>query len=112
ARATNLKWPSLSPDGSFMDLPYWFCSIDCYKNEIRKQIDRRYDFNCVAEDDIGYIERLQKVREEYYASMSLFRHPFRVEATYMQAEKDKAVAEFKSKQIKGITAAEDQLQKR
>lgn len=95
-----------------MDLPYWFCSIDCYKNEIRKKIDRRYDFNCEAEDDIGYIERIQKAREEYYASMSLFRNPFSVEAKYVQAEINKAVAEFKNKKVQGIMAAEDQLHKR
>ena len=95
-----------------MDLPYWFCSIDCYKNEIRKRLDRRYDFNCEAEDDIGYIERIQNAREDYRTSVNLFLHPFRVEAKYIQAEIDKAVAEFKNKKVQGIMAAEDQLHKR
>jgi hypothetical protein len=32
-RPTDLKSPSefLEPDGTFMSLPYWFCSIECYK---------------------------------------------------------------------------------
>jgi hypothetical protein len=53
-RPTDLKSPSefLEPDGTFMSLPYWFCSIECYKKSVHKYLeDKRYDFDNEPQDD-------------------------------------------------------------
>jgi hypothetical protein len=51
ARPYALKMPEcnnlyhLSSDGSLANTDYWFCSIDCYKREVRKYLDKRLDFD-------------------------------------------------------------------
>jgi hypothetical protein len=48
ARPSNLDvtgYPYLKPDGSCNKTEYWFCSIDCYQDEVRKTLDREFDYD-------------------------------------------------------------------
>jgi hypothetical protein len=57
---------SLASDGSFMNMPYWFCSVECYKKSVRKYLDTRYDFDKQPEDDEEYCARVAAAYEDYY----------------------------------------------
>src|SRR4051794_14606799 len=75
ARSRNIETcPELflEADGTFLGLPYWFCSAECYKKTIGKFLDPRYHVDKKAEDDAEYEVIFQKARADYAAETSKF----------------------------------------
>jgi hypothetical protein len=67
-RSNDLDSPSeqLDKDGTFFGLPYWFCSVECYKKKLRPFIDDKYDFDKQPEDDKEYLAEVERITEEYF----------------------------------------------
>jgi len=74
----SLASGSLDPDGKFMGMPYWFCSVECYKKAVRKFLEPRYDFDNQAEDDDDYKEHVENATVEYYVN-STWANVFEIE---------------------------------
>lgn len=111
----------LDADGGFMGLPYWFCSIKCYKKAIRNFLDPRYDFDKQATDDEECVERMKEAVIDYYVKAratggllsSLFnRVAWQSENDYTRPEKEAAIAAFEDRKVGEITGAEIELHKR
>jgi hypothetical protein len=50
-RFGNGYYDSVSPDGSFREVPVWFCSLECYEKLVGKYLDPAYYFNKGMRDD-------------------------------------------------------------
>ncbi|MGY3132351.1 hypothetical protein ACVWZM_003033 [Bradyrhizobium sp. USDA 4501] len=60
-----IRWLD-APDGSFHDLPYWFCSEECYKKIISPLIkEQRYGFDKLPYDDPEWEAIVQHRSAEY-----------------------------------------------
>jgi hypothetical protein len=117
-RPTDLEQISpsgaLDPDGTFMGLPYWFCSLECYKKSIRKFLNPRYDFDKKPQNDEDYCSRIEDARVEYYVKARSIFSPvaWRSELDYIKPEVDKAFDAFQTKKFGEITGAEIELHQR
>ena len=124
-RPTDLEQISpsgaLDSDGSFMGLPYWFCSVECYKKAVSKYIaDPRYGFDKQAQDDEEYCERVREALVDYHVKASegdfLDRLINPVGWTkpdvYIKPEVDKAYDAFITKNESEIIGAELELHNR
>jgi hypothetical protein len=110
---------SLDPDGTFMGLPYWFCSVECYKKAVRKYLDPRYDFDKQPEDDEDYCARVQNALADYHDKAgsgpleTLFSPvAWQKPHDYIKPEVDKALDAFQTKKIGEIAGAEIELHNR
>jgi hypothetical protein len=71
ARPSSLDvtgYPYLKPDGSCRNTEFWFCSIDCYQDEVRKTLDREFDYDppFSKTDEYDQLQkRLAKALDEY-----------------------------------------------
>jgi hypothetical protein len=123
-RSTDLEQISpsgaLDPDGSFMGLPYWFCSLECYKKSVRKYLDPRYDFDKRPQDDEEYCERVREALVDYHVKASeggLIERLFNPVGwtkpdVYIKPEADKAHDAFITKKESEIVGAELELHNR
>ncbi|TWH96163.1 type IV secretion system DNA-binding domain-containing protein [Bradyrhizobium daqingense] len=117
----SLASGSLDPDGKFMGMPYWFCSVECYKKAVRKFLEPRYDFDRQAEDDDDYKEHVENATVEYYVKArpgfgllgSLFsKTAWMSERDFVQPEREKALDAFLTRKQSEITGAELELHNR
>lgn len=117
-RPTDLEHISpsdaLDPDGTFMGLPYWFCSLECYKKSIRKFLDHRYDFDTKPQDDEDYCSRVEDARVDYYVKARSFFSPvaWKSESDYIKPAVDAALDAFLTRQTSEIVGAELELHNR
>lgn len=121
-RPTSLESPSesLDPDGTFMGLPYWFCSVECYKKSVRKYLeDSRYDFDNALEDDKEYIEEIERLRNEYYTETTggilanLFNPIARQSlSSYVHGKLENFVDLYRTRKKSAIVGAEIELDNR
>ena len=119
-RPTDLEQISpsgaLDPDGSFMGLPYWFCSEDCYKKSVRKFLDPRYDFDKQPQDDEEYSNRVREARIDYHIKAEeggfFGRVGWQKPNDYMKPEVDAALDAFITKKESEIMGAEIELHNR
>ncbi len=109
----------LKADGTFLGLPYWFCSVECYKKAVRKHLDARYDIDKKAEDDDEYDETFKKARREYADETSggillnLFTtYTYKSEMDCIHTHMNAFVESFRLRQIDEIEAAEIELHRR
>lgn len=104
---------SLDADGTFMGLPYWFCSVECYKKAVSKHIaNPRYGFDKRPQDDEEYCERVQEALVDYHVkaenifSLVGWKKPH----DYIKPEADAAYDAFITKKEGEIAGAEIELQ--
>lgn len=111
---------ALDPDGSFMGLPYWFCSVDCYKKAVRKFLDPRYDFDKRPHDDEEYCNRVREAYIDYHVKanegsfLENLLNPigWKKPDDYCKPETDAAFDAFMTKKESEIIGAEIELQNR
>jgi hypothetical protein len=124
ARSHDLEIPPnlglrLEPDGSFLSLPYWFCSVKCFQKAIGKYLNPRYDIDKKVEDDGEYDATFKRARQEYFDHMTggifyqLFnKFPHRTEMDCIHAHMNAFIESFRECQIDEIGAAQLELHKR
>ncbi|UPJ35867.1 hypothetical protein IVB45_02305 [Bradyrhizobium sp. 4] len=108
---------NLAADGTFMGLPSWFCSIDCYKKTVGKYIkDRRYDFDKTHLDDEAYKAAVEDAYAELMTEMSggllstLFNKKLRMsESEFIQSKVGHIKDQFYKIQSTEIFLAEVEL---
>ncbi|QHP67430.1 hypothetical protein EI171_08310 [Bradyrhizobium sp. LCT2] len=109
---------AIDPDGTFFGMPYWFCSVDCYKKAVSKYIkDKRYGFDKTPGDDEACQAAIKDAYAELMVEMSgglianLFNRKLRMsESEFIQAHIKPTVDTFYSLQSDQIFNAEIELQ--
>lgn len=107
----------LDPDGTFMGLPYWFCSVECYKKAVGKYVkDKRYGFDRTPQDDEDCQAAVKDAYAELMVEMSgglianFFNPKLRMsESEFIQAHTKPTIDHFYSLQSDQIFCAEIEL---
>ncbi|WP_271592208.1 hypothetical protein [Bradyrhizobium sp. CCBAU 65884] len=110
---------AIDQDGSFFGMPYWFCSVDCYKKAVSKYIkDKRYGFDKTPGDDEACQAAIKDAYAELMVEMSrsniithFFNPKLRLsESEFVQQHIKPTVDNFYSLQSEQIFNAEIELQ--
>lgn len=112
---------AIDPDGTFFGMPYWFCTVDCYKKAVSKYIkDKRYGFDKDPYDDHEVKAAVKDAYAELMVEMSegniithFFNPKLRMsESEFIQTHIKPTVDQFYSEQSNQIFFAEVELSQR
>jgi hypothetical protein len=60
-------YDDLEDNSIVKETEFWFCSIECYEQEFRKLMPKKYDMDNKVEDDPDYTELWKDLYAEYHA---------------------------------------------
>ena len=109
----------LNEDGSIKDTDWWFCSRECYEQELNKLIPRRFAFGKTPFDDSDYIKAHNALQQEYeknrgnsFFDSLLSKYGFMSEDKFMKPRTDKLMQTWIHAQCKAVADAEQDLNAR